>query len=153
MARGQAGLRATRADISHLATGMTAGSLEAALRYVTERDQFGKKVGGFQLVQEKLAIMQANSVATLAYSVRLAELQEQGRFIEENSALAKMHNALRMRETVALGREVCGGNGITLDTDVARFFADAEAIYSYEGTHEINALIVGRYLTGIGAFV
>ena len=146
-------LRATRADISHLATGMTAGSLEAALRYVTERDQFGKKVGGFQLVQEKLAIMQANSVATLAYSVRLAELQEQGRFIEENSALAKMHNALRMRETVALGREVCGGNGITLDTDVARFFADAEAIYSYEGTHEINALIVGRYLTGIGAFV
>ena len=97
--------------------------------------------------------MQANSVATLGYSVRLAELQEQGRFIEENSALAKMHNALRMRETVALGREVCGGNGITLDTDVARFFADAEAIYSYEGTHEINALIVGRYLTGIGAFV
>lgn len=97
--------------------------------------------------------MEANVVATLAYSAQLANLQEQGEFLEENSALAKMHNALRMRETVALGREVCGGNGITLETDVARFFADGEAIYSYEGTHEINALIVGRYLTGQGAFV
>lgn len=146
-------LRATRADIAHLAMGMTYGSLEAALKYVKERDQFGKKVSSFQLVQEKLARMEANVVATLAYSVQLANLQEKGEFLEENSALAKMHNALRMRETVALGREVCGGNGITLETDVARFFADGEAIYSYEGTHEINALIVGRYLTGQGAFV
>ena len=146
-------LRATRADIAHLAMGMTYGSLEAALKYVKERDQFGKKVSSFQLVQEKLARMEANVVATMAYSVQLANLQEQGEFLEENSALAKMHNALRMRETVALGREVCGGNGITLETDVARFFADGEAIYSYEGTHEINALIVGRYLTGQGAFV
>lgn len=146
-------LRATRADIAHLATGMIAGSLEAALSYVKDRDQFGKKVAAFQLVQEKLAIMQANLVACLGYSVRLAELQEKDEFIEENSALAKMHNALRLRETVALGREIVGGNGITLETNVARFFADAEAIYSYEGTHEINALIVGRYLTGIGSFV
>lgn len=146
-------LRATRADIAHLAMGMTYGSLEAALKYVKERDQFGKKVSSFQLVQEKLARMEANVVATLAYSAQLANLQEQGEFLEENSALAKMHNALRMRETVALGRELCGGNGITLETDVARFFADGEAIYSYEGTHEINALIVGRYLTGQGAFV
>lgn len=146
-------LRATRADIAHLATGMGAGSLEAALKYVTARDQFGKKVGGFQLVQDKLATMQANVVASLGYSVRIAEMQEEGNYSEENSALAKMHNAKKMRETVSLGREVCGGNGITLETDVARFFADGEAIYSYEGTHEINALLVGRYLTGIGAFV
>ena len=80
-------------------------------------------------------------------------MQEDGDFVEVNSSLAKMHNALIMRQTVALAREVVGGDGITLETDVARFFADAEAIYSYEGTHEINALIVGRYLTGIGAFV
>lgn len=146
-------LRSTRADIAHLAMGMTYGSLESALRYVKERDQFGKKLSSFQLVQEKLARMEANVVATMAYSVQLAKLQEEGEFLEENSALAKMHNALKMRETVAWGREVCGGNGITLGSDVGRFFADAEAIYSYEGTHEINALIVGRYLTGVGAFV
>lgn len=146
-------LRSTRADIAHLAMGMTYGSLEAALKYVKNRDQFGKKVSSFQLVQEKLARMEANVVATMAYSVQLSKLQESGDFLEENSALAKMHNALRMRETVALGREVCGGNGITLETDVARFFADGEAIYSYEGTHEINALLVGRHLTGTSAFV
>ena len=146
-------LRSTRADIAHLAMGMTYGSLEAAVAYVKQRDQFGKKLSSFQLVQEKLARMEANVVATLSYSVQLANLQEGGSFQEENSALAKMHNAMKMRETVALGREVCGGNGITLGTDVGRFFADGEAIYSYEGTHEINALIVGRYLTGVGAFV
>ncbi|AQS53784.1 Caffeyl-CoA reductase-Etf complex subunit CarC [Jeotgalibaca dankookensis] len=146
-------LRTTRADISHLATGLAAGAFEAALRYVKEREQFGKKIGSFQLVQEKLSIMQANVTACLSYSVRLAQLQEEGNYSEVNSAMSKMHNALRMRETVALAREVVGGNGITLDTDVARFFTDAEAIYSYEGTHEINALIVGRYLTGESAFV
>lgn len=146
-------LRSTRADIAHLATGMSIGSLEAAVKYVTEREQFGKKVASFQLVQEKLSRMEANVVASMAYSVQLAKLQEEGYFLEENSALAKMHNALRMRETVSLGREVCGGNGITLGSDVGRFFADGEAIYSYEGTHEINALIVGRHLTGVGAFV
>lgn len=146
-------LQRTRADISHLATGLSAGAFEAALRYVKEREQFGKKIGSFQLVQEKLSIMQANVTASLAYSVRLAQLQEAGNYSEVNSAMSKMHNALRMRETVALAREVVGGNGITLDTDVARFFTDAEAIYSYEGTHEINALIVGRHLTGESAFV
>ena len=97
--------------------------------------------------------MQANAVATLGYSVRVAQLQEEGRELMTNSSLAKMHNSLRMRETVALAREVVGGNGITLETDVARFFADAEAIYTYEGTHEVNALIVGRDITGLGAFV
>lgn len=146
-------LRTTRADISHLATGLAAGAFEAALRYVKEREQFGKNLGSFQLVQEKLSIMQANVTACLAYSVRLAQMQEKGNYVEVNSSMAKMHNALRMRETVALAREVVGGNGIKLDTDVARFFVDAEAIYSYEGTHEINALIVGRHLTGQGAFV
>lgn len=146
-------LRTTRADISHLATGLAAGSFEAALRYVKQREQFGKNLGSFQLVQEKLTIMQANVTAMLGYSVRLAQMQEEDNYIEVNSSLAKMHNALRMRETVALAREVVGGNGITLETDVARFFADAEAIYSYEGTHEINALIVGRALTGQSAFV
>lgn len=143
----------TRLDVAHIALGTAAGSFIAAQKLVTSREQFGRKIGKFQLVQEKLARMQANVTAALGYSVRVAEIQEGGDEIMFNSALAKMHNSLRMRETVALGREICGGNGITYDVDVARFFVDAEAIYTYEGTHEVNALIVGRELTGEQAFV
>jgi len=143
----------TRADIAHLAMGVTAGSFNAALENTMEREQFGKSIASFQLIQEKLSRMQANVVASIGYSVRLAELQENGTEEMFNSALSKMHNALRMRENVSLAREVVGGNGITLEKDVARFFADAEGIYTYEGTHEVNALIVGRELVGKGAFV
>lgn len=146
-------LRRMRSDVAWMAVGAQAGAYEAAARYVREREQFGKPIGGFQLVQEKLALMLGNLTASLGMMVQLTEQQSQGVYRDENSALAKMYTSLRLRETVALAREVCGGNGITLDTDVARFHADAEAIYSYEGTHEINALIVGRAITGLGAFV
>lgn len=143
----------TRADVSYIAMGITNGAFIAALNYTKQREQFGRPIAQFQIVQEKLARMQANAISTLGYSVRIAELQEEGRELMLNSSLAKMQNSLMMRETVALAREVVGGNGITLETDVARFFADAEAIYTYEGTHEVNALIVGREITGLGAFV
>ena len=145
-------LRNMRSDVAWIATGTQAGAYEAALRYVKERTQFGRPIASFPLIQEKLAIMLANLTASLGIVVRLTQQQEHGIFRDENSALAKMFCSLRLRETVALAREVVGGNGIVLDYDVARFHADAEAIYSYEGTHEINALIVGRAITGIGAF-
>ena len=150
-------LRAMRADVAWIAAGLQAGVLDAAVRYVRERHQFGRPIGGFQLVQEKLARMLGNCVASLALVVQLSLQQDGsaevgGAFADENSALAKMQTARLARETVALGREVLGGNGILLEHDVARFFADAEAVYSYEGTHEINALIVGRALTGASAF-
>src|SRR5690606_9702392 len=106
----------------------------------------------FQLIQEKLATMLTNVTASLAVVVSLTQAQDEGIYKDENSAMAKMFTARMLRETAALAREVCGGNGIVLDFDVARFHADAEAIYSYEGTDEINALILGRAITGIGAF-
>jgi glutaryl-CoA dehydrogenase len=142
-----------RSDVAWIATGVQAGAFEAALRYVTHREQFGRPLGGFQLVQEKLARMLGNVTASLSMVAQLSRRQDAGHFADEDSSLAKMWTALRARETVALAREVVGGNGILLDEDVARFFADAEAVYSYEGTHEINALIVGRALTGRSAFV
>jgi glutaryl-CoA dehydrogenase len=145
-------LRAMRSDVAWIATGIQAGAFEAALKYVREREQFGRQLGSFQLVQEKLARMLGNLTSSLSLVVRLTEQQEKGIYRDQDSALAKMQTSLLMRETVALAREVVGGNGITLDTDVARFHADAEAVYSYEGTHEINALIVGRALTGQSAF-
>lgn len=145
-------LRSMRSDVAWIATGLQAGAYEAAVRYVTQREQFGRPLASFQLVQEKLATMLANVTASLGMVVRLTQQQETGIYKDENSAMAKMFCCVRMRETVALAREVVGGNGITLDTDVARFHADAEAVYSYEGTHEINSLIVGRAITGVGAF-
>lgn len=145
-------LRAMRSDVAWIATGIQAGAFEAALRYVTARRQFGRPLGSFQLVQEKLARMLGNVTASLSLVVRLTEQQAKGIYRDQDSALAKMQACLLMRETVALAREVVGGNGITLETDVARFHADAEAVYSYEGTHDINSLIIGRALTGESAF-
>ena len=145
-------LRHMRSDVAWIACGVQAGAYEAALRYTTGRAQFGRPVAGFQLVQEKLARMLANLTASLGIVVRLTQLQDRGVYRDEDSALAKMATSLHMRETVALAREVVGGNGITLATDVARFHADAEAVYSYEGTHEINALVVARAATGLSAF-
>ena len=72
---------------------------------------------------------------------------------DEHSALAKAFCTVRMRETVGYARELLGGNGILLEHQVGRFVADAEAIYSYEGTREINTLVVGRAITGLSAFV
>lgn len=146
-------LRAMRSDVAWIATGIQAGALESAVAYVRDRHQFGQSIGGFQLVQEKLARMLGNLTSSLALVTQLSLRQDRGEYDDHASALAKMHTARAARETVSLGREVAGGNGILLDHDVARFFADAEAVYSYEGTHEINALIVGRALTGESAFV
>lgn len=146
-------LRVMRSDVSWIAAGLQAGALEAAVRYVRAREQFGRPLGGFQLVQEKLARMLGNLTASLGMVVQLSARQDAGHFSDEASALAKLETSRLARETAALGREVAGGNGILVEHDVARFFADAEAVYSYEGTHEINSLIVGRALTGFSAFV
>jgi len=145
-------LGAMRADVAWIAVGAQAGAYEAAVAYAREREQFGRPIGGFQLVQSKLATMLGNLTASLALVVRLTQRQAAGASTDEDSALAKLFTSARLRETVALGREVAGGNGILLEHRLARFFADAEAVYSYEGTHDINALIVGRGITGLSAF-
>lgn len=146
-------LGAMRSGVAWIATGLQVGAYEAALRYTRERTQFGQPLAGFQLVQEKLARMVGNVTASLALVAQLSRQQDAGVWSDQSSALAKMWCSARARETAALAREVVGGNGILLEHDVARFFADAEAVYSYEGTYEINALIVGRAITGLSAFV
>jgi len=145
-------LRTLRPDAAWNAAGVQAGAYEAALAYTLEREQFGRPIASFQLVQEKLVRMLGNVTASLGMVVRLAQRRQSGVQNDEDSALAKTWVADRMRETVALAREVVGGNGIVIDYDVARFFTDAEAIYTYEGTREINTLIVGRAITGHSAF-
>lgn len=134
------------------AAGMQTGAYEAALRYTLAREQFGRPIAGFQLVQEKLTRMLGNATSTLAFAVRLTELTRRGELTDAVAALAKSWTADRVRETVALGRELAGAEGIRVQHDLARYFADAEAVYTYEGTHEMNALIVGRAITGLSAF-
>jgi glutaryl-CoA dehydrogenase len=146
-------LRATRLMVAWQAAGTGRGAFEHALAYATRRHQFSQPIAGFQLVQDLLARMLANTTASLALCARLAELAQTGEMREEQVSLAKMYCTTATRETVGWAREVFGGNGVLLDHHVTRYTNDAEAIYSFEGTREINSLIVGRALTGISAFV
>ena len=146
-------LRLTRAGVAWQATGCARGAYEHALAYSRQRQQFGRPIAGFQLVQDLLVRMLANVTSSACLCARLAELAEKGLAKDHHSALAKAFCTVRMCETVGYARELLGGNGILLENHVGRFVADSEAIYSYEGTREINTLIVGRAITGIGAFV
>jgi len=146
-------LRHTRSGVAWEAVGVMLGAYRIALDYTSTREQFGGPVARFQLVQDLLVRMLGNATACLGMVSRLAQLEDQGDFRDEQSALAKAYCTTRMRETVGWGRELLAGNGIVLDYSIGRFVADAEALYSYEGTREINTLITGRAVTGIGAFV
>ncbi|MBG0562954.1 acyl-CoA dehydrogenase family protein [Actinoplanes aureus] len=146
-------LRQTRAGVAWQAVGVMLAAYEIALRYAGEREQFGRPIAKFQLVQDLLVRMVGNVTASLGMCVRLAQLQDTGVYRDEHSALAKAYCTTRMREVVGWARELLAGNGIVLDYDIGRFVADAEALYSYEGTREINSLIVGRAVTGHSAFV
>ncbi len=146
-------LRVTRMGVAWQAAGCARGAFEHALRYTKSREQFGRSIAGFQLLQDLLVKMLANVTAATAMNVRASQLQDAGTLRDEHASLCKIHSTVRMRETVGWAREVLGGNGILLEHHVGRFVADAEAIYSYEGTREINTLIVGRAITGESAFV
>lgn len=146
-------LRLTRAEVAWSSIGNSIGAYEAALRYAGEREQFGKTIDNFQLIQELFAKQLANITSSIALCTRVSQMLDQGIQKNEHSALAKEFATSRMRETVAWARESMGGNGIVLENDVIRHFADAEALYSYEGTREMNTLIVGRAITGKAAFV
>jgi len=146
-------LRLTRAEVAWAAVGNSVGAYDAAVAYSKERIQFGKEIGAHQLVQDLLAKSLGNITASIGMVTRVSAMLDEGTQRDEHSSLAKAFTTSRMRETVAWCREIFGGNGIVLDYDVFRFFADSEAIYSYEGTREMNTLIVGRAITGKAAFV
>jgi alkylation response protein AidB-like acyl-CoA dehydrogenase len=146
-------LRMTRYMVGWASTGIQMGAFEATLKYTQERLQFGKPIASFQMVQDLLAKMLANVTACQCLMVRLAQMDDDGKLGDHHAALAKAFCTARSRETVAWGRELLGGNGIVADYNVGRFFADAEALYSYEGTYQMQNLIVGKAITGLGAFV
>ena len=129
------------------------GAYELAVTYSQTREQFGKRIGEFQLIQNHLVHMLGNVTSMFTLCLRLCHMADGGDMNDEHAALAKVFTAARCRETVAFARETFGGNGILLEYGVAKHFADTEAIYSYEGTNEINTLVVGRAITGLSAFV
>jgi len=147
-------LATCRASVAWEAAGLATGAYEKALDYCNNREQFGKPTSSFQMVQDELVTMLGKVTALQTFVMQLGRLQAQeGTISNERSSLAKVWACDTMREVVSIARGVMGGNGILLDHDVARFFADAEGVYSYEGSREMNALIVGRAITGQSAFV
>ncbi|WP_445156113.1 acyl-CoA dehydrogenase family protein [Arthrobacter sp. Hor0625] len=146
-------LRGSRIMVAWQGVGQQLAAFDVARQYAVEREQFGRPLAKFQLVQQQLVAMLGNAVASMGMMVRLAQLQADGAADMPQVALAKSYVSARMRETVAMGRSLLGGNGIVTDYRMAKIFADAEAIYTYEGSYEINTLIVGRAVTGVSAIV
>ena len=146
-------LRQTRYLVGWESTGCAMGAYERALKYAQERLQFGKPIASFQLIQDLLARMLANITACQCLVGRTAQLDIEGKLTDAQAALSKAFCTAKSRETVAWAREILGGNGIVADYDVGRYFADAEALYSYEGTFQMQNLILGKAITGFSAFV
>ncbi|MFE5836288.1 acyl-CoA dehydrogenase family protein [Arthrobacter sp. NPDC056493] len=153
-------LLGSRIMVAWQAVGQQLAAFDVARQYAVERRQFGRPLARFQLIQQQLVSMLGNAVASMGMMVRIAQLQEHGAGMDGAAAdgagmaqvaLAKSYTSARMRETVAMGRSILGGNGIVTDYRMAKIFADAEAIYTYEGSYEINTLIVGRAVTGVSA--
>lgn len=146
-------LTKSRQTIAWEALGHAIGAYECALAYAKQREQFGRRIAGFQLVQDKLSHMVADITSMQLICLRMAQLQAEGRVGIEHASLAKLNTATGARRVCAMARDILGGNGILLDHHVARHHADMEAVYTYEGTDTVQSLIVGRAVTGMSAFI
>jgi glutaryl-CoA dehydrogenase len=145
-------LTATRGGAAWECVGHAIACYEAALTYAKEREQFGKPIAGFQIIQNKLANMLAETTAMQLICFRMAELQQQGALTGPMASLAKMYNAKKAKDVCSEARDILGGNGILLEYHVARHMTDMEIVHTYEGTDTIQSLIIGRDVTGISAF-
>ena len=145
-------LTKSRQAIAWEGLGHAVGAFECALAYAKTREQFGRPIAAFQLVQDKLSTMLSEITGMQLTCLRLAQLQDAGRVRLEHAALAKLQTASGARRVCAMARDILGGNGILLEHHVARHHADMEAVYTYEGTDTVQSLIVGRAITGHAAF-
>jgi glutaryl-CoA dehydrogenase len=145
-------LAGTRNAVAWAALGHATAAYEIAVDYCTQRTQFGKPLVSFQIVQDKLVKMLAEVCSMQLYCLRLGRLIEEGSLTDTIAAIAKMNNTRKARAVIAEARDLLGGNGILLDFHIMRHMADIEALHTYEGTETIQTLIVGRDITGVGAF-
>lgn len=142
-----------RYGVSWEAAGAAAGAFELALNYARQREQFGKPIASYQLIQQKLVEMATEVTQMQLICFQLAQLIATEQMTEGIVSMAKYNNARKARQVALLARETMGGNGILIENHVARLLTDAEIIYTYEGTNEVNLLLVGRDLTGWNAIV
>jgi glutaryl-CoA dehydrogenase len=142
----------TRGTCAWGALGHAVAAYDAALTYSQQRTQFGRPLAGFQIVQERLVRMLAEVTSMQLYCMQLARLEEDGRLTDTIAGLAKFNNTRKARQVIAEARDLLGGNGILLENHVIRHMGDIEAVHTFEGTETMQALIVGRDITGIGAF-
>jgi glutaryl-CoA dehydrogenase len=145
-------LAGTRNAVAWGALGHATAAYEAAVAYCRQREQFGRPLVSFQIVQDKLVKMLAEVCSMQLYCLRLGRLIEEGKLTDTIATLAKMNNTRKARQVISEARDLLGGNGILLDFHVMRHMADIEAIHTYEGTETIQTLIVGRDITGASAF-
>ena len=145
-------LTQARYGIAWGAVGAAADCFEVAREYATDREQFGKPIGGFQLQQEKLAEMATQITLAQLLAHRLADLKEAGEMRPQHVSMAKRNNVRTARDQSRIAREMLGGNGITADYSPMRHMANMETVYTYEGTHDIHTLILGEDLTGMQAY-
>ncbi|WP_413560595.1 acyl-CoA dehydrogenase family protein [Bdellovibrio sp. HCB209] len=145
-------LKTTRAGVAWQAVGCARGAYEHTLEYTMNRKQFGRPISGFQITQDLLAQMLSQLTAMQTMVARLSQLQDLGTMTDEQASLAKVFCTVTCRSITSMSRELMGANGILISNKVARFLGDSEALYSYEGTKQINSLVVGRAITGQSAF-
>jgi glutaryl-CoA dehydrogenase len=143
----------TRSTCAWAALGHAVAAYDIALTYAKQRIQFGKPLSSFQIIQDRLVKMLAEVTGMQLYCMQLARLEEMGRLSDTIAGLAKLNNTRKARQVVAEARDMLGGNGILLENHVVRHMGDIEVIHTYEGTETIQTLIVGRDITGVGAFV
>jgi glutaryl-CoA dehydrogenase len=134
------------------AVGSGRACYEAALAYSKTRIAFGKPIGSFQLQQQKLAemVLEVNRGSLVA--LQIGRLKDQGRVRPEHVSLGKFGNVRGALEVARTARTVLAGNGITLEYPVIRHMNNLESVYTYEGTHDVHALVIGGAVTGIQAF-
>jgi glutaryl-CoA dehydrogenase len=132
--------------------GQAADCYETALAYAKEREQFGRPIASFQLVQQKLVEMVNEISLSQLLSIHVGRLKDAGELDPATVSMFKMNNVTKARRIAATARDVLGGNGILLDYRVMEHMADIEGVYTYEGTNDINTLIVGQAITGHRAF-
>jgi glutaryl-CoA dehydrogenase len=132
--------------------GQATDCYEVALAYAKEREQFGRPIASFQLVQQKLVEMVNEISLSQLLSIHVGRLKDAGGLDAATVSMFKMNNVAKARQIAALARDVLGGNGILLDYRVMEHMADIEGVYTYEGTNDVNTLIVGQAITGHRAF-
>ena len=145
-------LAGTRSTCAWAALGHAVAAYDTALTYAKRREQFGRPLASFQIIQDRLVRMLAEVTAMQLYCLQIGRLAERGQLSDTIAGLAKLNNTRKARQICAEARDMLGGNGILLENHVIRHMADIEAIHTYEGTETMQTLIVGRDITGMGAF-